>query len=282
MLDPCSTSSYVTEAAANELELNGQPLNLTIAGTGGSEVQKQSCRVEFSVINLDGTFTAPLHAYVLDDVANDTPAIQWSKLKEKWRHLRDVPFATVSRRRRIDLMIGSDHPIFHMVSKEVPGKKSNDPIGCLTNLGWVCFGPTLIENFRRDSHSYFSRTYRSQLVNRSQLPEDAICKFWELDAIGIKDDTCPAMTAEEKAAVEKVSWTLKFVEGHYEIEIPWKDEEPKLANNYEAAFARLESQEKSLRKKGPEIMKAYNQTFEEYEVRRERSMVPAALSSTKT
>ena len=38
MLDPCSISSYITEAVANELQLNGQPLNLTIDGTGGTEV----------------------------------------------------------------------------------------------------------------------------------------------------------------------------------------------------------------------------------------------------
>ena len=31
MLDPCSTSSYVSEDAAEELELHGQELNLTIA-----------------------------------------------------------------------------------------------------------------------------------------------------------------------------------------------------------------------------------------------------------
>ena len=34
MLDPCSTSSYVSEDAAEELKLQGQELNLTIAGTG--------------------------------------------------------------------------------------------------------------------------------------------------------------------------------------------------------------------------------------------------------
>jgi hypothetical protein len=37
MLDPCSTSSYISEHAAGELELQGQSLNLTIAGTGGTE-----------------------------------------------------------------------------------------------------------------------------------------------------------------------------------------------------------------------------------------------------
>ena len=76
MLDPCSTSSYITEAGANEFELNGQPLNITIAGTEGTEVQKQSRRVELSVVNVNG-----------DDVANDNPAIHWSKLKERWPHL---------------------------------------------------------------------------------------------------------------------------------------------------------------------------------------------------
>ncbi len=265
MLDPCSTSSYITEAAASELELKGQPLSLTIAGTGGTEIQKQSRRVDLSVINLDGIFTAPLQAHVLDDIANDTPAIQWSELKERWPHLRDVPFANVSRRRRIDVMVGSDHPIFHMVLKEVPGAKPNDPIGRLTNLGWVCFGPTLLENFRRDSRSYFSRTYRSHVIDQRQPPDDAIRKFWELDAIGIKEETSPAMTAEEKAAVEKVSESLKFKDGRYEIGILWKDGEPKLADNYEVAFKRLESQERSLRKKGTDVMKAYNQIFEDYE-----------------
>ena len=91
VLDPCSTSSYITEAAAKELELNGQPLNLAIAGTGGTEVQKQSRRVELSVVNLNGRFTVPLQAYVLDDVAKHTPAIHWSKLKEIWPHLEMFP-----------------------------------------------------------------------------------------------------------------------------------------------------------------------------------------------
>ena len=45
-------------------------------------------------------------------------------------------------------MIGSDHPIFHMVLSEIPGAEPNDPIERLKNLGWVCFGPTLVENFR--------------------------------------------------------------------------------------------------------------------------------------
>ena len=57
MLDPCSTGSYVTEAAAEELQLNGEMHDLTISGTGGSQVKKQSKQVSLVVTSLNGNFS---------------------------------------------------------------------------------------------------------------------------------------------------------------------------------------------------------------------------------
>ena len=82
ILNPCSTSSYVSEDAAEELELQGLGLNLTIARTGGTEVKMQSRRVELTVTNLDGKFSSPLQACVLCNIAGDTPAIRWSELRD--------------------------------------------------------------------------------------------------------------------------------------------------------------------------------------------------------
>ena len=59
MLEPCSTSSYISEDAAEELGLQGQELDLTIAGTAGTEVKIHSRRVELTVANLDSTFSSP-------------------------------------------------------------------------------------------------------------------------------------------------------------------------------------------------------------------------------
>ena len=264
MLDPCSTSSYISEDAAEELELQGQELNLTIAGTGGTEVKTRSRRVELIVTNLDGKFSSPLQAHVLDNIAGDTPAIRWSELKDKWPHLRQVPFESVSRRRQIDVMIGSDHPVFHHVLKEACGDQPNDPIARLTNLGWVCFGPTLVEEFRRNSHSHFTRTYRSSQVNKPPPPDDILRAFWELESMGIVEKPEQRMTAEERAAVAQVSETLEVRKGRYKIGIPWREGEPKLANNYEVALMRLKNQEKSLKRKGAEVMEAYNKIFQDY------------------
>ena len=117
MLDPCSTGSYVTEGASQQLELHGHRQSLTISGTGGAEVKRQSARVEMCVSSLDGRFFSKVQANVLANITGDTPAIRWSELKEKWPHLKAIPFDQVSRRRQIDILIGSDHPIFHRIHR---------------------------------------------------------------------------------------------------------------------------------------------------------------------
>ena len=61
MLDPCSTGSYVTEVAAEELELHARPNSEFNSGTAGTEVKKLSCRVELSVACINGHFSAILH-----------------------------------------------------------------------------------------------------------------------------------------------------------------------------------------------------------------------------
>ena len=259
MLDPCSTSSYNSEEAAEELELQGQALDLTIVGTGETEIRTRSRRVEVLVRNVDATFSSPFQAHVLNNIAGDTPAIPWSELKDKWPHLRQVPFKSVSRRHQIDIMIGSDHPVFRL------WQPTNDPVARLTNLGWVCIGPTLVEEFCCHSRSHSTRKYRSSLVREQPSPDDALCKFWELESLGIKDKTGQALTPEEQAGEGQVTETLLFENGQYSIGIPWRDGEPKLENNYEVALVRLKSQEKSLKKKGPEVAIAYNQIFEDCE-----------------
>ena len=98
-------------------------------------------------------------------------------------------------------MIGSDHPVFHHVLKEACGDEPNDPIDRLTNLGWVCFGPTLVEEFRRNTHSHFTCMYRCSHINKPLPPDDILQVFWELESLGIMDKPEQQMTAEERAAV---------------------------------------------------------------------------------
>lgn len=265
MLDPCSTGSYVTEAAAEELQLNGETYDLTISGTGGTQVKKQFKQVSLVVKSLNKNFSECLCANVLNNITGDTPAFNWAELKDKWPHLASVSFEQTARRKQIDVLICSDHPLFHHVLKEVHGDKPADPIARLTHLGWVCFGPTIVEEHRRKSRSYFTRTYRSSHVEESVIhpQNDQLRQFWELEALGIKDTD--DKTLDEKEAVAEASESIICEDGQYSVGIPWKKGEPDLENNYEMALIRLKSQEKALRRKGLEAMQAYNKIIENYE-----------------
>ena len=118
-------------------------------------------------------------------------------------------------------MIGSDHPVFHVL-KEACGDQPNDPIVHLTDLGWVCFGPTLVEEFRRNTHSHFTHTYRSSYVNKPPPPDDILRAFWKLKSLRIMDNPEQRITAEERAAVAQVSETLEVRNGRYKIGNPGK------------------------------------------------------------
>ena len=103
-------------------------------------------------------------------------------------------------------MIGSDHPVSHHARREACGNQPNDPDARLTNLGWVCFNPTLVEEFRKSFRSHFTRTYRSSQVNKLLPPDDIFRAFWELEFLGIKDTPEQTMTAEERAVTETLEY----------------------------------------------------------------------------
>ena len=64
------------------------------------------------------------------------------------------------------------------------------------------------------------------------------------------------LTTDEKASLEKLEESIKYVDGRYQVAIPWKDDECALPNNYEMALRRLLNTEKRLLK-NPEIGEAY-------------------------
>ena len=85
MVDPCSTGSYVTENAAEELKLFWQR-------TGPDNLWNRRFRSEekFPSRTLEcchKTFVAKIQANVLDNITGDTPAFPWAKLKDRWPHL---------------------------------------------------------------------------------------------------------------------------------------------------------------------------------------------------
>jgi hypothetical protein len=93
---------------------------------------------------VNGFFSVPVEANVLDNITGNTPAIEWSALKNDWPHLSSIPFDRVSYRKQIKILIGSDHPVFHKVLREVTERNPKDPVARQTPLGGFALLPPTI------------------------------------------------------------------------------------------------------------------------------------------
>lgn len=113
-----------------------------------------------------------------------------------------------------------------------------EPVARLTPLGWTCAGPI---NCQRggDLQNNFAFTY---FVKDQREVSDEISNllrgFWEIESYGTST-VAHVMTADERTALRKLEKSIKYVEGRYQVAIPWKDVEPELPDNYKMALRRL-------------------------------------------
>ena len=76
-----------------------------------------------------------------------------------------------------------------------------------------------------------TRTYHIGQTNMDET-NDLLRKFWELEAIGINEESTRAMTPDEIRAMETAQSTQILKDGRYEIGIPWEEGEPDFRNNF--------------------------------------------------
>ena len=79
-------------------------------------------------------------------------------------------------------------------------------------------------------------------------------KFWELESIGVS-------SSHETSVYEKFVEDVRFVDGRYEVKLPWKKDHPFLPDNYLLSLGRLNSLKKKLSAR-PEIFKAYDEIIQ--------------------
>jgi hypothetical protein len=88
-------------------------------------------------------------------------------------------------------------------------------------------------------------------------------RFWELDSIGLVPTKEESSTPDDLEAEEKVKNSLRYIDSPYEVGIPWKKDEPRLENNYNLAYKRLEALKQSLKRR-PNVADSYQRVIEDY------------------
>uniref|UniRef100_A0A8W8P1X9 CCHC-type domain-containing protein n=1 Tax=Magallana gigas TaxID=29159 RepID=A0A8W8P1X9_MAGGI len=260
LLDDASTRTYINADVAAELGLHGKLQRITVGVLNDKTESFETMPVEFQIESINGRTKTKVEALTADKVTGDMCVINWRKYQHKWDHLRGLEFPGVGKHSMVDILIGMDHSELHYAYQEIRGRP-DEPVARLTPLRWTCVGKIPGSN-EICVQTHFNRTYFIQNQKSDNESDKILCKFWEMENFS-EPQKKQSFSPEERSAYEKVKDSLKFVDDHYEVAIPWKEEKPDLPCNYDMALQRLENTEKRLMK-NPEVRDSYSKTIEQY------------------
>ena len=172
--------------------------------------------------------------------------------RDNFEHLSGLPLADTTDshdRLQIDILLGSDY-YWTLLTGEVK-RGSSGPVGVQTELGWVLSGP--VDTPTQEHNQTTLVTHTLHVENLAQTTEskvlDQLKSFWELESFGI--------TNSERSVLDSFQNGISFVDGRYEVCLPWKNQDQVIPDNYQLCLRRLWALLRRLRDK-PEILREYN------------------------
>jgi hypothetical protein len=247
LLDKGGAGTFVLEAIADSLGLEGERgmLSVTTLEKGNSEMSARC--VGLTVMDSDGNngifmpnvFTRK-SLYLTSDNVPEFEELQ------QWEHLKDLPLVCAEEVGELGLIIGQDVPA---ALRELEERYDGDdkPYATKTRLGWVLNG--ILKGNNSTVSCNFVQTRTSPFVENVDpwhSVEKKLDVFWRLEGDDLEQQ--PAYSREDIKVLSMWNETTKMIDGHYEMNIPFRDTEPKLPNNQVVAESRLSSTMKKLNK----------------------------------
>lgn len=259
LLDQGSQASFITEGAAQLLNLKKVPFNNIVSGLGGSQNTLTSrFVVDLNIKSLyEPPFTVKVTAHVLSSLTSILPSeeiikVDWPQLKSIC--LADPQFNSPSK---VDMLLGAEiyaQIIKNGLIKGPPG----DPIAQETTLGWILSGS--VRSRPSSVHCHHNTVCLHAQINDSEM----LKRFWE-------QETEPSIltkhfTPEEQRCEEFYSKTTeRDSTGRYIVKLPFRDVDPKCkyGESRDVALKRFQFLEKRLQK-DPDLKEKYTEVFKEY------------------
>ncbi|CAB4028223.1 Hypothetical predicted protein, partial [Paramuricea clavata] len=297
LLDSGSEVTLCHERLKKQLAVSGRKLDFTLSGmTGSTKVRSELIDIE--VASLDGEILIELsNVRTVNQMPISEACIAKKGDVRSWSHLRDLPLQELETR-DVMLVIGLQENPSMFLPLEYRSGEERDPVAIRYSLGWTVIGPVgekmdgmcATSNFARMSvnaddlstedrdrameeseHVMKGRTEEVKEVERVQVDREntdedlkhQLERLWKTDFEGslVETKVCPSV--EDKKALQIMEKTLKIVDGHFQVALPWKNNPPYLPNNKIVAERRGLLLKKRLLR-DDELLKKYRTTFNEY------------------
>lgn len=257
VLDCGSQRSYVTNQVAKELLLAPKGKHpLTIMTFGSSEEQSRICESVRLSLTLRNGQTKQLMLFTVPLICEPLTCQPVSFCQGNFDHLAGIDLADPSdgcSHLEVDILIGSDQ-YWELVTGEMRRGKSG-PVAINTTLGWVLSGVASSPAQDTSSTCLVTHTLRVDgLPQNGKALDDRLKSFWELESFGI--------SSSDYSVHDEFRSTIRFVDGKYEVELPWKEGHPALSDNYHLCARRLQGLIKRLQQ-DPAVLREYDTTIKE-------------------
>ena len=157
----------------------------------------------------------------------------------------------------IDVLIGSDI-YWDFVTRETKHSLRENLVAVNAIFGWLISGPVECSKQEIDKTVTLTATQMLKIgcyaANDERGLKENISKFWDLDAVGIKDN--------EISIYEKFKDDIKFENNSYSVKLPVKEFHPILPDNYLLSLKRSNTLKGRL-DGNRELLKHYDDSFQE-------------------
>lgn len=98
---------------------------------------------------------------------------------------------------------------------------------------------------------------------QDEILREQLENLWKTDFADSVVSSSASLSIEDKKALEKMEQSLKMVDGHYQVALPWRNDPPYLPNNRSMVERRAELLKKRLLK-DQDLFSKYNATMNKY------------------
>jgi hypothetical protein len=236
-LDSGSTATLCTEKLMNTLNVEGRKTHISLHTLG--QDSRAECfeitRLDMSDLNGDNLTALP-PVFTQRELPVTSSDIVYPRDLQNWSYLKDLPLQRINS--GVDLLIGVNVPDALQPWDVVPSME-NGPFAVMTAFGWVVNGPLDVIRISEGSGTcMFVSVNRIEATVAPSLEDQLLSQFNYDFSERIVDDV-EEPSREDRQFLENVERSVKFEDGHYVIDLPFRDPNLIMPNNRKQAEHRL-------------------------------------------
>ena len=261
MLDSCSTGTFISEDLYNELGVQGTDTQVMIRTMNGPRLHDSTVvtGLLMSDLNDENTIELP-KTFVKEEIPGNGLRVPRPESLRKWTHLQRVIDEVPPHMEniKVGLLVGTNCPKA-IEPKDYIASQNGGPFTVLTFAGWTIVGPLhkshdayevdcnriAVQEVGVDkpSEHYF---VIENSVKEIVTPKNLI-KMFELEFNEQRNDE-RFHSQEDKRFLEKIESGTSYIDGHYQMPLPFRNVDVKMPSNKGQAVLRAKWLKKKLLK----------------------------------